>query len=596
MTWLAGAARREVTCWEPGMHLFGWGIPTNVSHDVATPMFARALVVEADATPLAIVVVDIGVITYTLRRHVLLALRERHPTCPIRDEHLLLSATHTHSGPSGYSEYLLYGFSGPGLSRHVVTTYANGIADALADAWNTREAASLRVVADDLPRTVPIAFNRSLTPYHQNAEMEGRSEESAEEATSRTMTLLRATRRSDDSPIGVVAWFATHATSIHSDNTKVHGDHRGLAARDFEAQLQTEFGRDVVAMFPQEAAGDVTPNFRWDPKRKLVVGAKETDEESAQFVADALRTFAARLYRRADTVDELSPVVSGTLQYVQMPGFTYDVSADATNTTSERVSLADAVMGLGFMEGTREGPGPLHAIRGLNRRITESMRPTGRFAGREFVKGQANKIPFLETGRGRRGRAFGFISLKNPPPLTFLDQTVATYIYYLRSDALDDHAWSPTVLPFQVLRIGPLLLATVPGEPTTMVGRRLRATLRAATQCGSSNRMSHRMDTKGPSAVPSWSAGGADHVVIAGYANDYAAYVTTKEEYFAQWYEGASTMFGPHTFGAMQYILRDLTQHVWEGTPLAISSASPPVFDPALFEKRDYQRHHRLIK
>jgi len=46
-------------------------------------------------------------------------------------------------------------------------------------------------------------------------------------------------------------------------------------------------------------------------------------------------------------------------------------------------------------------------------------------------------------------------------------------------------------------------------------------------------------------------AWGADvRVVIAGLANTYSSYVTTFEEYGAQRYEGASTIFGPHTLDA----------------------------------------------
>ena len=36
-------------------------------------------------------------------------------------------------------------------------------------------------------------------------------------------------------------------------------------------------------------------------------------------------------------------------------------------------------------------------------------------------------------------------------------------------------------------------------------------------------------------------------VVISGMTNGYASYVTTYEEYQMQRYEGASTIFGPHT-------------------------------------------------
>jgi neutral ceramidase len=38
--------------------------------------------------------------------------------------------------------------------------------------------------------------------------------------------------------------------------------------------------------------------------------------------------------------------------------------------------------------------------------------------------------------------------------------------------------------------------------------------------------------------------------VICGYANAYSGYVTTPEEYDLQHYEGASTLYGPHTLAA----------------------------------------------
>ena len=46
---------------------------------------------------------------------------------------------------------------------------------------------------------------------------------------------------------------------------------------------------------------------------------------------------------------------------------------------------------------------------------------------------------------------------------------------------------------------------------------------------------------------PVW---GDIHVVIAGLTNTYSSYVTTIEEYSIQRYEGASTIFGPHTLDA----------------------------------------------
>jgi neutral ceramidase len=46
---------------------------------------------------------------------------------------------------------------------------------------------------------------------------------------------------------------------------------------------------------------------------------------------------------------------------------------------------------------------------------------------------------------------------------------------------------------------------------------------------------------------------------MAAYANDYSQYVTTKEEYDMQHYEGASNLFGPFTLHAYQQEFRKLS-------------------------------------
>lgn len=86
----------------------------------------------------------------------------------------------------------------------------------------------------------------------------------------------------------------------------------------------------------------------------------------------------------------------------------------------------------------------------------------------------------------------------------------------------------PHVLPLHLLRIGSVVLAGVPAEFTATAGRRLKDTLRTTMGAG------------------------ASHVAIAGYCNGYSGYVTTREEYAAQHYEGASTLYGEHTLAAYQ--------------------------------------------
>jgi neutral ceramidase len=64
-------------------------------------------------------------------------------------------------------------------------------------------------------------------------------------------------------------------------------------------------------------------------------------------------------------------------------------------------------------------------------------------------------------------------------------------------------------------------------------------------------------------------------VVIAGLTNTYSSYVTTYEEYQVQRYEGASTIFGPHTLDAYIQEFSRLAGDMMSGRPTA-SGPTPP--------------------
>jgi neutral ceramidase len=76
-----------------------------------------------------------------------------------------------------------------------------------------------------------------------------------------------------------------------------------------------------------------------------------------------------------------------------------------------------------------------------------------------------------------------------------------------------------------MLRVGQFVMLIMPGELTTMAGRRLREAVRA-------------------SLISQGIIGSDAYVVIAGPANTYGHYVATREEYGVQRYEGASTIYG----------------------------------------------------
>jgi neutral ceramidase len=103
-------------------------------------------------------------------------------------------------------------------------------------------------------------------------------------------------------------------------------------------------------------------------------------------------------------------------------------------------------------------------------------------------------------------------------------------------------------LPIGVAKVGQLALVFIPSEVTTMSGRRMRDTV-------------HEILGEEVS-----------HVVIAGYSNDYAGYITTPEEYAVQQYEGGHTLFGPWTLPAFRQELARLATALAEGAPAPASA------------------------
>lgn len=135
------------------------------------------------------------------------------------------------------------------------------------------------------------------------------------------------------------------------------------------------------------------------------------------------------------------------------------------------------------------------------------------------------------------------------------------------------YAWQPRVVPTQLFHVGDVVIVGLPGEFTTMSGRRVRAAVReAALQSGANEDMK---------------------VILAGLSNIYTSYVATPEEYLMQRYEAASTIFGPHTLtiylAQFQFLMQSLLRRESiEPGPRpeyldakVISTITPVVFDSA---------------
>ncbi|MEM9188699.1 MAG: neutral/alkaline non-lysosomal ceramidase N-terminal domain-containing protein [Myxococcota bacterium] len=555
-----GFARKDITAFEPGMLMLGWAAPQNRVDGVATRLYARALVVRDPTTgrKAAFCCADLCFITFIIRRGVLAGL---DPALEFGPHNVMLTATHTHSGPAGISEFPFYNALNFGFSRVVYDAVVSGIGGAISEANARLRPGRGSLVDVPLAPRIPIAFNRSLAAHNENRDVDPVRDPA--KAIDRTMKVLRV-----DGPEGLrgmVSWFAVHPTNVHSENRLLHSDNKGVAATTMEHRFRARDGvsSDFVALFAQRSLGDVSPNFRWHPARKRRIGIHEDDFRSAEANAE-LHIEAARegleLAKRAGVV--LRGPIEGRTEHHDLG----DIEVDprfADGKPARRTRRAS--YGLGMAVGTDEGPGPLYGAHPWIRATARLRR------GRR----DDPQLPLVQTGLGVEGRLLGLIPNRQGLALGHVDAGIDFLRVTYRRGTIDGRPWTPQVLPLQLLRIGPLAVVGVPAEPTTQAGRRLARDLQAEL--------------------------GLSEVIVNGCANAYVSYVTTFEEYQLQGYEGASTHFGPFTLAAIRTLFRAIAQRdrnlpvdaeVFGTPPLETSLAE---LDARRVSGEDARRRKRLM-
>jgi neutral ceramidase len=572
----AGFGRASITTYDPELSLLGWGNEHNKPRTIALPLHARALVIEsAGGRRLAYVCCDLGIISESLRRHVLARLR----ACARGlDEHeLMLTATHTHSGPSGYSTYLLYALAGPGFSQPVHDGIVDGIVEAILSALDSLTPASLFVHRRALPISEAIAFNRAVEVYNRNRDTSPRDEQHRDEAVDRDMTVLRVDRV-DGTALGLISWFGLHGTCVHSDQSVLHPDHKGEAALRLEREQAAAGNRHYVAIFAQTTPADVTPNFRLSAARGFAIGRYDDDFESAAFVGEVQARHAKSIAADAPThgqqlIGDLGQL-DAAIRYVDF----FAAPVDPEHADGHiGLRTSEPVLGWSFAAGTDEGPGPLHALQSLAPTLDRVRRASERLLWPSGDQDAARdgKLPFWELGRGRAGRMLGLLPADSRLLALLPDASVAYYRAALERSHAEHLPWIPRQLPAQIFRLGPLVIAALPVEPTVVCGRRLQrsiATARARLVPGSST----------------------PYVVINGYANAYAGYLTTPEEYDAQSYEGACTLYGRNSLPAWATAFDGLIRAMHdEPSPRSLGSLPPPV---SLLHCLPHARSTKVVK
>ena len=187
----------------------------------------------------------------------------------IATQSLSIQVTHTHSGPGQYLAsdfYNAFGSNQPGFDPGVFDFLARQMADALIEAYQTRQPARVAVGATEL---YGATRNRSMGAYTMNSNVRDKdmSDASALKAVNPVMTMVRidVPTAAGYKPLGVFSSFAAHGTAIPAFTKPYHGDIWAFFERDLEWQIRRHYNtpwQPVHGPF-ESTHGDNNPN--WEP-------------------------------------------------------------------------------------------------------------------------------------------------------------------------------------------------------------------------------------------------------------------------------------------------------------------------------------------
>lgn len=606
--YLIGLGSYDITGPAADVNMMGYANAEQIASGVHFRLRARTFIVaEPKGNRVVFVNLDACMASQLVTIKVLERLKARYGDL-YTEKNVAISGIHTHAGPGGYLQYVVYIVTSLGFVRQSFDALVDGIEQSIIQAHGNLRPGSIFVNKGEI---LDAGVNRSPSAYLNNpAEERNKYKYDVD----KEMTLLKFM---DDEwgPVGSFNWFATHGTSMSRTNSLISGDNKGAAARFMEdwfdeknggnvfsdeyhtksaeriprrisniipsngdhrellelaASFQASSGRGVtkflsmsrrvrsvlrqgnkprfVAAFCQTNCGDVSPNvlgaFCIDTglpcdfnhstcggKNELCYGRGPgyPDEfESTRIIGERQFNKAVNLFNTAS--EQIKGKIDYRHAFVDFSNLEVNITKEGGGT--EVVKTCPAAMGFGFAAGTTDGPGAFDFTQGDDKGnpFWRAVRDVLKTPGKSQIECQKPKPILLDTGE-----------MKVP------------------------YDWAPTILPVQILRIGQIVILSVPGEFTTMAGRRLRDAMKTVLTSADIGEFN----------------GGA-HVVIAGLTNTYSQYVTTYEEYKVQRYEGASTLYGPHTLNAYIQEFKKLATALIRGEAVEQGPQPPDLLDKQL--------------
>ena len=608
---------------------FGEVLPPQVPNGIHTRPFARAFAFESPCNGKRVVFMSIDLMGMSALIHQeVLKQIAADPVLSARygQDNVMLSGTHTHEIGGGFGLVVLPDLSStlptalnqvyeyietlvisdPDYDDDNFKAITGGIVQAIRRADANLQAHGSDSIHLSIGQLLNANVNRDPPAYAQDPPSERAQylDANGHEVNVDKRFLQLNLVRGNGSAVGVLNWFGVHPTAMGNHDLLMSSDNKGYASLGFEKLMNTQYAPDAsgkadgkdnfVAAFAQTDEGDAVPDlFVFDkdvnggngPGQGVPYSQRGGTDDPYQFSEPGF-TLGEPKFTAVSGTKQLAQALTQYTQGGALSGpvdyrfFYADLSSDTITdqTVLDGLTYKDEPADLYSAAKTTctSGYGISQFAGGVNA-------PDFGAAGYACVADAP--VPYFDQVRnGYNGlyNGTGYIALvKNDTPLVVPFPGVALYDvatpllcaatklqsqYGCQGEKPVTLGASTNPVPIQIFRLGNLAVLGVPLEVTTMSARRLRKTV---------------LDALSPVGV--------DTVVIAGLSNDYHEYMASREEYSAQMYEGASTIFGPWQLAAIQQESRKLALTMAAGQPapqglaapnLPTGPASPVTVDP----------------
>lgn len=340
-----GCALADITGEPLGAGMDGYAVLSQASTGLKRRQYARTFIFVDPSNPQKRVVnctADMGMMFQCVYLEVVRRLQERFGDL-YNETNVLIAATHTHVAPGGTSQHALVDFTTVGFRPVTFEAQVAGIVDSIARAHENIGPAEVTIAQTNLH---DCGVNRSRPSWERNPNGDKAEFPDAYDPRCITLHVHR-----DGKAVGLINWYALHATSLPPEYKYISGDNKGYAAWATEEAMGVDHrhpeNAPFVAAFAQTNPGDITPNHGLRPG----TGPGRTDDESVRILGTRIM---GGIDGRFQWVDMREVQVDGKWTPDGKPGRTTPAILGASFAASSQEDGGGEPL-LGFQEGERGG-------------------------------------------------------------------------------------------------------------------------------------------------------------------------------------------------------------------------------------------------